>query len=251
MVRHGPHDEFTYRASRYVADARDRLHVQVPPKVRFELRRKAWHVLGATMAVPVLLFVPLPWAIGLTLFTIAVITAGYFVVRKRKLVQTPLEETLQNTVGRVIVETRRKDEDFPWASVLFLAALALIALGTVFFHVPKPYAFAAFGILGLGDAASAIVGIAYGKNPLPWNRRKSVEGTVAGIIAGFLAAVVFAAIGFAALRQVLPLEVVALCVIGAVVGMLLESVPGVQDNLVIPLGAWLAMVGVAFPLGLV
>lgn len=248
MGRQGPHDDVVLRAVRYMTEAREKLHV--PSKVRWELRRKAWHVLGATMAVPVLLLLPLEWAIGFALFTMAVIVAAYYVVRRRSLVATPLEETLEKTVGKVILDTRRKGEDFPWASVLFLVSLIAIAMGTYLFHVPLAYAFAAFGILGMGDAASAIIGIAYGKNRIPWNPRKSIEGTVGGIIVGYFTAVFLASIDFAVQGQLLPIEIFAICLVGAVVGMLFESLPGVQDNLAIPLSAWGAMAILGSGLGL-
>jgi len=243
MGHEGPHDDFVNRAVRYMTDARERL--VVPTRVRFELKRKAWHVLGATGAVPVLLVLPLLWAVAFALFTMGVVIVAYLVERRRRLVMHPLEETLQNTVVRVLKETRRKEEAFPWASVLFLTSLILIALGSAYLKVPLAYAFAAFGILGMGDAASAIIGIAYGKTRIPWNPRKSLEGTVAGIVVGYFTAILLASVYYAAAGQVLPLIMFGVCGVGAVAGMLLESLPRVQDNFVIPVGAWTSMVAVA------
>lgn len=248
MAYHGPHDDFVVRAVRYMNEARERLHV--PARVRFELRRKAWHVLGAVAAVPVLLVLPIPWAIGIALLGIVLILSAYSVERRRSLVASPLAETLENTVGRALKETRRHDEGFPWASILYGVSLIIIAFGTQELGVPLAYAFAAFGILGMGDAASALIGIAYGRTRLPWNRRKSLEGTVGGIVVGYFTAVLLASVAYAWTGEVLPLTLFGVCAVGAVVGMLLESLPRVQDNFVIPLGAWFSMVGLAAALHL-
>ena len=56
---------------------------------------------------------------------------------------------------------------------------------------PKNIAFAALMILALGDSVSHYVGRFYGKIPHPLNKKKNVEGTIAGIITGFLGAVIF------------------------------------------------------------
>jgi dolichol kinase len=50
-------------------------------------------------------------------------------------------------------------------------ALAIIATAHQFAGLSWAVAFAAYAILGVGDAASALVGVAYGRHKLPWNAR--------------------------------------------------------------------------------
>lgn len=56
---------------------------------------------------------------------------------------------------------------------------------------PKHIALAALMILALGDSVSHFFGQFFGKIPHPFNKKKNVEGTLLGILAGFAGSVIF------------------------------------------------------------
>ncbi len=79
---------------------------------------------------------------------------------------------------------------------------------------------AAICALAYGDAASTIAGKLLGRRPVPWNRRLSVEGSLAFVICATFFGSLW--VGFAG------------ALAGAVVGALVETLPFGDDNLNIP-----------------
>ncbi|MDI6702640.1 diacylglycerol/polyprenol kinase family protein [Methanothermobacter wolfeii] len=75
-------------------------------------------------------------------------------------------------------------------------------------------------ILTLGDSFSTIIGREYGKHRLPFNRDKSIEGSLAFAFSGFIGALFITG----------PLPALT----GAVTGALVEAYTPVEDNLTIP-----------------
>lgn len=229
---------------------KERIRHKVPASVVFELRRKAIHIVGAIVAVPALLLLPLMWAVGLGIVAMGVISVTYVLSDRGERPETPGHAELHDAVNHLLETTRREGEGFPWASVLFLASLVAIALWSDLQNLPLSFAFAAYGILGMGDAASALIGVAYGRTPIPWNPHKSVQGSLAGTVVGFLSGVLLALVFFAWEGRVFPPDMFLVIAGGAAAGMLLESLPGVQDNLTVPLGAMASMVVLGQVLGL-
>lgn len=224
---------------------------EVPPRVRFEMRRKALHVVTAIVAVPMLLVLPFPLALGLAFAGIVVITATWVIERRRlhHIMLEPYRDFVHDPLAHVLQATRRPGEDYPWSPVLYTTALVIIALAHQALGLSWVIAFAAYAILGLGDAASALVGVAYGRRKLPWNRKKSLEGTLAGLAAGFLAGVVFASIPYAFAGLAVPPLFFAMVLLGAGAGALAETVPRVEDNFVVPLASAAAMFAFALATG--
>lgn len=229
--------------------------VALPPhvavRVRFEIRRKAFHVLGAVVAVPATLFLPRTVAVGLAALGVALVVGAELVLQRRLPKIEPMHSFFTEPVARALVDTRRAGEGFPWSPIMFLGSLVVCALGSDGLGLPLAYAVAAYGILGVGDAASALIGVAYGRRALPWNRRKSWEGTAAGFLGGFAAAALFAASYYAFAHTPMPFAFLPIALAGALVGALVETLPGVQDNLAVPVGAWgtMAALGIAFGVG--
>ncbi|GEM_PF-200475 len=221
----------------------------VSPAMRFELRRKVLHVMVAVVAVPAILLLPFGLVVAAALAGIVVITLVWAVDRRYIKPDARLPR-LHAPLQKILRATRRPGEDFPWSPVLYTAALVLIGLAHVWWGLSWAIAFAAFAILGLGDAASALVGVAYGRRRLPWNRKKSWEGTGAGFVAGALAGLVMAAIPFAFKGVVVPPPFFAVVLAGAAAGALAETIPRVEDNLVVPLASAATMFGLATALGL-
>jgi len=93
---------------------------------------------------------------------------------------------------------------------------------------PAPVNSAAIAIFTLGDSTASLFGDLISKKPLPFNKGKTLGGSLAGFFFAFLAGSVF----------VSPV----LALIGAAVAMLVESLPlPVNDNITIPLFTGLAL----------
>jgi phosphoserine phosphatase len=93
---------------------------------------------------------------------------------------------------------------------------------------PAPASYAAIAIFALGDSTASIFGRYFSRTPLPFNKDKSLEGSAAGFLFGFLAGSAF----------ISPLT----ALVGAAVAMFIEYLPlPVNDNLLIPLTAGLAL----------
>jgi dolichol kinase len=113
-------------------------------------------------------------------------------------------------------EERFEREDAPlpgWGSACYAAGVLLAAS----FLSDVPQIAAVIFVLGIGDGVSTIIGLR-GRMKLPYNRKKTLEGTLAMFFASLGA---FAFVGAAAI----PLALIA---------ALAESVPRVDDNLMIP-----------------
>lgn len=116
-----------------------------------------------------------------------------------------------------------------------------VILSVVLF--PEEIVYASIAVVAFGDSVATAVGVLVGRHKLPYSGEKTVEGTVSGIVAAFLASLLF----------VTPVQAFA----GAAGGMLLESVIGLQtirkfnsqtifkfffnDNFLIPLFSGLLM----------
>lgn len=87
-----------------------------------------------------------------------------------------------------------------------------IVLSLILF--PREIVYASIAVVGFGDSIATIAGVTLGKHKLPYSGQKTVEGTLAGIVAAFIAAVFF----------VTPAQ----ALVGSAGGMLLESVVGMQ-----------------------
>ena len=87
---------------------------------------------------------------------------------------------------------------------------------------PEPINYVAVTILTLGDGAAHIFGMRFGKNNLPLNKGKNIEGTFFGFLFAFLGSLFF----------VNP----TIALIAASVGMLIEGIPSpINDNISMPI----------------
>jgi len=101
-----------------------------------------------------------------------------------------------------------------------------IALSLLIF--PTRIGYAAIAVLALGDSSASLLGKRFGRNRIPFNRGKSIEGSIIGLVVAFLGALLF----------VDPIT----AIVGAVVGILIEALPlPIDDNLLIPLAAGISM----------
>ncbi|MFH2020969.1 MAG: phosphatidate cytidylyltransferase [archaeon] len=117
--------------------------------------------------------------------------------------------------------------NFPGKGAVYYLISAFIAISLF----EKNIASAALIILAVGDPAAYFFGRYYGKNKIIINPRKLLEGTLAGIFFGTLAASLF-----------IPFKI---AFFGAVAGMIAEAIDleglNLDDNLTIPLTAGLVL----------
>ena len=113
--------------------------------------------------------------------------------------------------------------EFATAPIHFAVGIAISLL--VF---PEPICYVAITTLTLGDGCAHILGRKFKTTHLPFNKGKSMEGTIFGFLFAFLGARFF----------VDPVR----ALIGAAVGMLVEGLPSpINDNLTIPLATGLVL----------
>jgi HAD superfamily phosphoserine phosphatase-like hydrolase len=107
--------------------------------------------------------------------------------------------------------------DFAMAPLYFAIGILITLL-----LFPAPVSSATIAIFALGDSTASLFGGLLSKKPLPFNKGKTLEGSIAGFFFAFLAGSFF----------ISP----ALALIGAAVAMTIESLPlPVNDNILIPL----------------
>ncbi len=121
--------------------------------------------------------------------------------------------------------------------------LLLCGITISFILFPEEIVYASIAVVAFGDSVATAIGVLIGRHKLPYSENKTVEGTVSGIIAAFLASSFF----------VTPVQ----ALLGSAGGMLLESIIDLQtirefnsqmifkfflnDNFLIPLFSGLLM----------
>jgi dolichol kinase len=171
-----------------------------------ETKRQAVHLLVCMAALAVLLFLSRNWLLAITFSSLIVGSL---------LINMTMRNSKISLVGWFVSEFEREGVRLPgWGSACLATGVLILAA-----YLREPAAMAAsLVVLGIGDGASTLIG-RRGSVRLPWNAKKTAEGTLAFFV-GSLAAWVF--IGPLAL----PL---------AAVSALAESLDlGIDDNLVIP-----------------
>ena len=172
-----------------------------------ETKRQAVHFLVCMAALAVLLLLSRNWLLA---FTFSVLLVGSLLINMK------MRDNKISLVEWFVGEFEREGIRFPgWGSACLATGVLILAA-----YVREPAGMAAgLVVLGIGDGASTLFG-RRGSHMLPWNQKKTMEGTLAFFI-GSLPAWIF--IGPVAL----PLA--AACALA-------ESLDiGIDDNLVIPI----------------
>jgi dolichol kinase/phosphoserine phosphatase len=169
----------------------------------------------------------------------AIHASGFFVPVVASFISTPIAAALISVVMAlyVVSELARLDgKNLPVISAItrravsqtemydFAAAPLYFAVGILatLLLFPAPASSAAIAIFALGDSSASILGGVISKTPLPLNKSKTLEGSLAGLFFAFLAGSVF----------ISP----TLALIGAAVAMTIEFLPlPVNDNVLMPL----------------
>ncbi|MGO9386964.1 MAG: diacylglycerol/polyprenol kinase family protein [Methanobacterium sp.] len=122
----------------------------------------------------------------------------------------------------ILKRSKRRDDERGFAYFFIGIILTLI-----FFHSNINVANAAILLLVFGDSASNLVGRNFGKIKLPLQEKKTLEGTLAFVVVGFLFA----------LTQVTFYP----AILGALSGAIIEAYSPIDDNIPIPLLSGLIM----------
>ncbi|MGV8087414.1 MAG: diacylglycerol/polyprenol kinase family protein [Candidatus Woesearchaeota archaeon] len=178
-----------------------------------EINRKIFHIIGGIILAILIYYDILKiWSI------IAILVIGIIISILYRKYDLPIINYFLNKFER---EHLRKK--FPGKGVIYLF-LALLFMRLLF---EKEIVIAGVMIWTFGDSMSAIVGKHYGKIKHPLNNERLIEGTIAGIICGSIAASFFVYWPFA--------------FIGATISMMMESLEWklytkvFDDNLFVPL----------------
>jgi HAD superfamily phosphoserine phosphatase-like hydrolase len=122
-------------------------------------------------------------------------------------------------ISSITLRATTYSERYEFATTPMFLALGVMLSLLLF---PTPINYASIAIVCLGDSAASIFGKFFGETPIPFNKGKNVEGSVAGFVFAVLGAAVFLHIPKA--------------LVGAFIGMLVESLPlPINDNLSTPL----------------
>ncbi len=142
-----------------------------------------------------------------------------------------LSELLRmNKKNLPVISAITRNAALPTELYEFTAAPLYFAVGILLTLLlfPAPVNGAAIAIFTLGDSTASLFGGLISKKPLPFNKGKTLEGSLFGFFFAFLGGAFF----------VSPV----LALIAAAVAMAIESLPSpVNDNILIPLGAALAL----------
>jgi HAD superfamily phosphoserine phosphatase-like hydrolase len=130
-----------------------------------------------------------------------------------------VEKKNMPVISSITLNAATDYERFEFALTPVFLALGII-LSLLFFSTPIN--FAVIAVISLGDSAASIFGRLFGKNSIPYNKGKNIEGSLAGFVFAFLGASYF--------MNPFP------ALVAAATGMFVETLPlPVNDNLSIPL----------------
>jgi dolichol kinase len=128
-------------------------------------------------------------------------------------------------ITRITKLLAREDESSGW--ILRPISYAVGILVTVYLF-PEPIGYASILILTLGDGFSSLIGARFGRHPIPYNRDKTIEGSIAFFLASFFST-----------TMLVPLPT---ALIGIMVGAFIESLPTrYSENIMVPVVSGLFM----------
>lgn len=140
---------------------------------------------------------------------------------------------LPRAAGNTLCRPADRSRGYPVGILLYPLSVLLLILA---FPARLDIAAAAWGIMAWGDGVATLAGRRFGRRPLPWNREKTVEGTVAFFLAASVAGVFLSWWTSSAVSPA-PLMAFTLAapLIAAGAAALAETVPvRLDDNITVP-----------------
>ena len=179
--------------------------------------RKVIHISGFLIPLICVQFLSI-YLVSVALFLVIIVYTISEVARVNEM-NFPVFSTVTRKAAKSIFEVKY----FATAPIAFTLG---ITLSLLFF--PPSIAYTSITVLTLGDSFANIFGKVFGKTPLPFNRKKTFEGTICGFVCAFFGSILF----------VNPMK----ALVAVTVGMLVESLPlHIDDNLAIPLSAGMVL----------
>lgn len=171
--------------------------------LKSEIQRQLIHLLtGITLIL-------LIRAAGKLALTVLLLLLAFYVLMSAVIAVNKLPLSLSTFLCRW---GRPSKQNVPLKGTILL--LCGITLSFILF--PEEIVYASIAIVAFGDSIATAIGVLIGNHKLPYSKKKTVEGTVSGTIAAFLASSFF----------VTPVQ----ALFGSVGGMLLESVVDLQTT---------------------
>ncbi len=135
-----------------------------------EIRRKSIHVIPGFFAIPFIKWLGKPYALVVSVFFFALYALNEYVLRTGKRWNVPIAGHTFKIMAR---DEELEKKTFIGTVYFWGLTIPIIAF------LPPAQAAAAIMISSLGDAAAAIIGKAIGGPRIPYNKRKTVAGSIA------------------------------------------------------------------------
>ena len=139
-------------------------------------------------------------------------------------VKTQAKTQTQTQIPVVFRQLWNENEYKGFATDPFLYFISILTLLLLSFYFDERICYASIVVLTIGDGVSTVVGV-HGKRYIG-NSKKTVEGTIAGIIMATVIAFPF---------------VGALAFVGSAAGMIIEAASKRFDNVTVPVAAFISM----------
>jgi phytol kinase len=179
--------------------------------MKYELLRKILHIITS---------VKIAFLIYFEIIKIWQLALGIFIIFNIYLILINLRISAINHFFKKI---NRNNKDFDFGFLSFFLGILLV---WIIFHKNPEIVVASIMILCFGDSFAGIFGKKYGKTKHPYNKEKTIEGTIFGIIGGFIGASFF----------VLPLYAFITSFFAIILESFFKKDLGgiIDDNLIIP-----------------
>ncbi|WFO75716.1 hypothetical protein J4526_02270 [Desulfurococcaceae archaeon MEX13E-LK6-19] len=146
-----------------------------------EVKRKSIHVIPGFLAIPIIIWIGQYIALIIAIFFFIIYSLNEIMLRKNINIKIPIAyQTYRFMARRDELEKRYfTGTVYFWGFTILIIAL-----------LPPIEAAAAIMISSLGDAAAAIIGKMCGQPRLPYNRNKSLCGTLAMFLVSYLSCII-------------------------------------------------------------
>ncbi|MCW1296534.1 MAG: hypothetical protein OH319_02535 [Candidatus Parvarchaeota archaeon] len=182
----------------------------MPLSKKVIVARKLTHLWGIFLVYIALMFFIKTHVIMLIL-ALMIIYLAYLKTRKK--IKVPFLEDFLN---------ERMKEQVDFGPITYATGMIICLI--IF---KQEIALASIAILSVGDTFSGLIGFFYGKNKVPLNSKKTIEGSIAFFITALIAASFFVEF--------------KLAFFGALIGTIVEVLPIEDDNLPIPIASGIVM----------
>ena len=168
--------------------------------------------------------VPMIAVIYGNVYAIYLVLSFMFMFLFMELLKVKTQTQIQTKIPVIFRQLWNENEYKGFATDPFLYFTSILTLLLLSFYFDERICYASIVVLTVGDGISTVVGV-HGKRYIG-NSKKTVEGTIAGIIMATVIAFPF---------------VGALAFVGSVTGMIIEAASKRFDNVTVPVAAFISM----------